>query len=148
MKIEPWSVIIGIIALSIFLIPIIYDQMVKNKHKLGSQLKEMAFGQGTSLKQSDIWDDTYAIGIDTDCKYLFYTTLNESKDIFIKFSSLKTCTLSETDTPSGDAPQLDLILERKGSDTLYRLPFKLDSNKTAKKKLAKQWESTINKYIT
>ncbi|WP_142716099.1 hypothetical protein [Fodinibius sediminis] len=122
--------------------------MVKNKHKLGSQLKEMAFGKGTSLKQSDIWDDTYAIGLDTDCKYLFYTTLNESKDILIKFSSLKTCTLSETDTPRGDAPQLDLILERKGSDTLYRLPFKLDSNQTAKKKLAKQWESTINKYIT
>lgn len=148
MKVEPWSVIISIIMLSIFLIPIIYDQMVKNKHKLRSQLKEMTLGKGVDLNKYDVWDDTHALGVDSDRTYVFYTSLSGKENVGIKLSKLKKCTLSETDNPAGDTHQLDLVLELKSSGTLHKFPFKLDSKRTANTALAEEWQSTINKYIT
>lgn len=125
-----------------------YDQMVKNKHKLRSQLKEMAVGRGVDLNKYDVWDDAHALGIDANRKYLFYTSLNGKENLGIKLSKLKKCTLSETDNPAGDTHQLDLVLELKSSDILHRLPFKLDSKRTANTALAEEWQLTINKHIT
>lgn len=95
MDIDLTSIIISIVALSIFFVPIMYDQLSKKKNvkKIEKSLTNFAKQEDLQITQHDTWRDSYVIGIDEDSKKLLYINIedgNENKAL-IDLSEVKKC---------------------------------------------------------
>jgi hypothetical protein len=127
MDIDLSSIIIGIIALSFFIVPVIYFEYFK-KHttkKFTAYFNEIAQNNGVKLSQFDIWRDSYAIGIDSDAKQILYLKRKNGQDEtqFVDLSEVNKCRVSKDDerikTPNGEqrvTTQIDLQIEFKNPE--------------------------------
>lgn len=92
MKFDLSSLIITVIALLAFVIPVSIDQI--NKRKAAKTLKELrsyAFKQKLNIDKSEVFQQEYALGLDTKLKTLIY--IKNDKTNFVEDSyDLTQCT--------------------------------------------------------
>jgi hypothetical protein len=135
MEIDLTSIIIGIIALSIFFVPIFYYEVYKKRasKKFDKYFTEVARSHDLTLSQHDTWRDRYAIGFDENAGKVIHLRKKNGQDetVLIDLSGIKKCRISKADdkikTPKGvikRTSRIDLSLAyRNASKTDKLLEF-------------------------
>ncbi|HEX6983388.1 MAG TPA: hypothetical protein VF181_11565 [Balneolaceae bacterium] len=158
MNIDLTSIIIAIIGLSFFLVPVALDYLLKKKSskKIEKELFRLAKSKNARITKCDVWRDSYAIGIGSDSRKLFYLKKQQDKneEIMINLAEVKKCSISKTNgSIKGqhnrmNVNQVSLILTFLDSDkpekklAFYRKDQ--DQNLQGEIDLAEKWVSIIN----
>ena len=107
------TIIISIIALMLFVVPIMYIKSVQKK-KAQKHLNEFlgqAQAQQLQLTQHEFWDDCYGIGLDEAKQKLFYVKKhqgNEQQQV-VNLAEMKSCSVSTTSREAGDNTVIEQI---------------------------------------
>jgi len=96
---ESYSVVIGLVFISIFILPIWYFQRSQNKAEryLSKLFKQVASTNELSITQSDEWHNMYSIGFDEQRNKLLYLKHSSSGDQkqVIDLSTIAKCSIEK-----------------------------------------------------
>jgi len=107
------TIIIGIVALALFVVPIMYIQRVQ-KRKAEKQLHEfITQGEAQQLKltKHEFWDDCYGIGLDERQQKLFYVRKFKDREQqkVVSLADMKKCSVSNLSRESNGTKVIDQI---------------------------------------
>lgn len=149
------SAIIGLVSVLAFVIPIaLIVRASKAKHKkFLSIIVKQAQQQNISLSETEVWDSSYAIGIDSSSKVLFYLKRRIDKEelVAINLSTMSSCKVFNSSRNVGGSTIVDAIYItisfKNSKETDKQLEF-YSSNHSAslndELQLAEKWVSIIN----
>lgn len=153
------STIIGLVSVLAFVIPIaliIRASKAKQKKFLSSFVK-LAQQQNISLSETEVWDSSYAIGIDSSAKALFYLKkrIDTEEHVAVNLSNMSSCKVLNSSRNVGGSTIVDaiyLVVSFKSpSEAEKRLEF-YSSNHSAsitdEPQLAQKWASMVNATVT
>ncbi|MEO9884141.1 MAG: hypothetical protein ABJR05_10780 [Balneola sp.] len=157
MKFDLSSLIITVVALLAFIIPVTFDQI--NKRKTSNTLKKLstfAEKEKLNLDKSDVYQHTYALGLDKRLKKIAYlnTNGNESVGSTYDLNQVSTCRFYQSDvTENGtDLRKISFIkLQFKDSKTepveleIYKMMKNLSY--TEEESMAKKMVKSINSML-
>jgi hypothetical protein len=106
MKFDLSSLIIALIALTAFIVPITFDQLSKRKtSKILKKLTAFADKGKLQLDKSEVFQHTYALGLDTKLKKLMYLKTNgsEVKETIYDLSEVSKVRLHHSDITDKDS---------------------------------------------
>lgn len=146
-------VVVALIALPIILS---HSRKIKRDKELKARLAASAPAAGLTLSQSDAWNGTYAIGIDTDKRKLVYfskasgTLREESVDLSIARDCRVDAVARTEKTPNGsltivDAISLVIIFRDKALDE-KRLEFfnsEVFPTVGSERAMAEKWQKIV-----
>jgi len=163
MEIDLFTIIIGVLALSIFFVPILYFEYYKKRKtkKFTAYFNQLMQNNSIDLFQYDMWRDQYGIGIDTITKKIIYTKQGNGQDNteILDLSEIKKCRISKEDdkisTPNGDrrlTTQVDLHIEflSPKKPAVFLEFYKGENQDSAREEvfLAEKWSKIINAKLT
>lgn len=149
MEVDLSSVIISVILLSLFIAPVIYDQLHKKKHRAERNFLDRAYEKKLSLDSYDVRPDTWALGIDVKAQRLLYLNMNngDTGDV-INLHKVEECTLITTNAPDSKSSTAVLKLHFKSSESPKEMV--LTGGVKAKEtpdEIARKWEALINEQV-
>jgi hypothetical protein len=79
---EPYSILIGLFFIAIFIVPVWLFQRTQTKgaRNLSKSFRQAASANGLSISQFDLWQNVYGIGLDEQHKKLLYLKHEKEKD--------------------------------------------------------------------
>lgn len=111
MKFDLSSLIIAVIALTAFIVPITFDQLNKRKtSKVLKKLTAFAHKQKLQLDRSEVFQHTFALGLDKKLKTLAHLNTNQDKyqESTYDLSKVSKCRLHQTDVNDKDSDNLKI----------------------------------------
>lgn len=156
MDIDITTIVLSILALSTFIIPILYSEVFRKRaaKQFEKQFIELGEQKGLNLTRYDAWRKSYAIGLDEGKSKLFYLRKNGSSDETLALDLGKTtrAKVSRAEknikTASGKTTyvsRVDLVISENGNSQKLEF-FRGDDGKTLMDEisLAEKWSRTIN----
>jgi hypothetical protein len=112
---ESYSVIIGLVILSLFILPLWYFQRSQHKAEknLSKLFKQIAVTNGLLLTQSDKWHNMYSIGIDDKHNrllYLKHKSTGDQKQV-IDLSTIAKCSIEKKIRNVGKGKHQSKVIE-------------------------------------
>jgi hypothetical protein len=107
------SAIFGLITLACFIVPIVYLQITKKKEekRFLKNFLDVAAQQGLVIAQSDFWNHSYAIGIDSKANKLFYLKKHEGVEqkTLVNLAEVVNCKLINVNRNVNDSRVVDHV---------------------------------------
>ncbi|TXK45895.1 hypothetical protein FVR03_11350 [Pontibacter qinzhouensis] len=149
------SIIIGLAAVALFIVPILYVQHTQKakKQKLLQDFEALAGQQKLTISQHDFWDPYYTIGIDSTQNMLFYTLRKEGQEqqqVLIDLAAISACTVRCTHREANGEKiieRVDLVFtnpnSRPAEKTLEFYNREVNLNFNNELMLAEKWKSLV-----
>ncbi|WP_266203384.1 hypothetical protein [Pontibacter kalidii] len=152
------TIVIGCLALAVFIVPIMYLQR-KQKEKTGKASAEfLAMGeqQQVRLAKYELWNDRYGIGLDEEQKKLFYLRKDDAQEqkLLLNLADFKKSSVSSASRDVNGTKVFDLIELRLTSRNAKHSELRLEVYDkevsimlSGELQLAEKWNTLINASI-
>jgi len=156
---EPYSLIIGLFFVALFVLPVWFFQRSQNKEKrvLTKSFKQAASANGLSISQADLWHNIYGIGFDEKNKKLLYLKHSQEADhsILIDLRKIDKCSIQKQVNRSEHGKgsnniieKLNLVLvhndDKNVKDSLEFYNEAICQNMDGDQNMAEKWQKFIS----
>jgi hypothetical protein len=152
------NIIIGIVALALFVVPIMYIKSIQKK-KAARHLQEfldLGKAQQLTLTRHEFWDDNYGIGLDEGQQKLFYVNkfAGREQQLVVPLANMKQCTVSTTNREANGSKIMEQIglrfVSRNPKDREMYLEFynrEVNLMLSEELQIANRWSALANESI-